>query len=186
MSKEPKTKNALHKTVVLIGMMGVGKSHIGRSLAAHLNLDFVDTDAEIEHISQLKIPEIFENFGENHFRRLEQSVIKRLLKSSPMILASGGGSFIHKQTRHLIKEKAHSIWLQADINLLLERIQNRPGKRPLLNKGDTKEILQNLIKTRSPIYQEANSIIEIHNHINVTIKNICAELKKQTILYRQE
>ncbi|MGI9353082.1 MAG: shikimate kinase [Rhizobiaceae bacterium] len=144
------------RSIVMLGMMGCGKSAIGKMLARKLNLDFKDADAEIEEAAGRSVAEIFEDYGEKEFRRLETRVIDRILNEGPALLALGGGAFMGEETRKIVAENGLSIWLKADLDLLLERVSRRPGKRPLLNKGNPKEILSNLLEEREPVYALAD------------------------------
>ncbi len=143
------------RTLVLVGMMGAGKSSIGRRLATRLSLPFVDADTEIEAAANASIPEIFDRHGEAYFRDGERRVIQRLLDGKPKVLAAGGGAFIQPETRAAIQKGAISIWLKADRDLLLSRVKRRSG-RPLLKNGDPAETIERLIGERYPIYAEAN------------------------------
>lgn len=135
-------------------MMGVGKTSIGKRLATLLGLDFVDADEEIERAAGMTIAEIFEKFGEPYFRDGERRVIARLIDGSPKVIATGGGAFINDETRALILERAISIWLDADIKVLAERVSRR-NHRPLLTGRDPVEVLTELGKVRNPIYATA-------------------------------
>jgi shikimate kinase len=146
---------SIDRPVVLVGMMGVGKTSIGRRLAARVNLDFVDADEEIERAAGMSVAEIFEKFGEPYFRDGERRVIARLIDGVPKIIATGGGAFINDETRALILERALSIWLDADINILAERVGRR-NHRPLLTGRNPVEVLTELGKIRNPIYAAAN------------------------------
>jgi len=143
------------RTIVLVGLMGAGKTTVGRRLARKLNLPFVDSDHEIEKAAGMSVAEIFECFGEADFRSGERRVIERLLDGKPQIVATGGGAFINEATRALIKEKGLSIWLDADIEVLVERTGRR-DTRPLLKTGDPKEILTRLAAERAPFYAQAD------------------------------
>ena len=143
------------KPIVLVGLMGSGKSTIGRRLAARLGLPFVDADAEIELASGLSIAEIFERYGEAHFRDGERRVIARLIDGSAKVLATGGGAFINAATRALILDRAVAVWLDADLKTLVERVARR-GNRPLLSGRDPAAVLADLAAVRNPIYAEAH------------------------------
>lgn len=147
------------KTIVLVGLMGAGKSCIGRRLATALGLDFVDADAEIEAAAGCTVEQIFESHGEAAFRDGERRVITRLLGRPPHVLASGGGSFIDPATREAIRAGGISIWLRADLDILLRRTGRR-NNRPLLKRGDPGAILQELIEQRYPTYAEADIIVD--------------------------
>ena len=146
------------RSIVLVGMMGAGKSSIGRRLAGELHLPFVDADTEIESAAGMSIPEIFEAHGEPYFRSGEARVIARLLESGPQVLASGGGAFINPETRALIRARGISVWLNADLDVLLRRLKRR-SDRPLLKTDDPEQTLRQLIAQRYPIYAEADVTI---------------------------
>jgi shikimate kinase len=160
------------RSIVLVGMMGAGKSSIGRRLASDLNLAFVDADTEIESAAGMSIPEIFEAYGEPYFRSGEARVIARLLESGPKVLASGGGAFINPQTRELIRTRGISVWLKADLDVLLRRIKRR-SDRPLLKTDDPERTLQRLMEERYPIYAEAD--VTIHSR-DVSHEAIVADI----------
>lgn len=169
----PKTR-----TIVLVGLMGAGKSTIGRRLAVRLGLPFVDADAEIERASGLSIAEIFERFGEAHFRDGERRVIARLIDGPVKVVATGGGAFVAADTRALILARAVAVWLDADIATLAERVKRR-DTRPLLRDRDPAEVLAELARVRNPLYAEA------HIHISskptphdATVRAIVAALAK--------
>ena len=143
------------RTLVMVGMMGAGKSSVGRRLAARLGLPFVDADSEIEAAANATITEIFERHGEAYFRDGERRVIQRLLEGAPKVLATGGGAFIQPETRAAIAAHGISIWLIADRDLILSRVKRRQT-RPLLKNGDPVEIVDRLLRERSPIYAEAD------------------------------
>lgn len=157
-------KTVLPRTVVLVGLMGAGKSAIGRRLAAKLGLPFVDADTEIEQAAGCSIEEIFARDGEAAFRAGERKIITRLLtEREPHILATGGGAFMDPQTRALIRERATSVWLRAELEVLLERTARRTH-RPLLKKGDPREILSRLMEQRHPVYAEADLTVDSDEH----------------------
>ncbi|HKS84287.1 MAG TPA: shikimate kinase, partial [Pseudolabrys sp.] len=137
------------RSIVLVGMMGAGKSSIGRRLAARLGIPFVDADSEIENAAGMTIPEIFEKHGEPYFRAGEARVIARLLDGGPQVLATGGGAMMDGQTRALIVKKAVSIWLKADIDILLKRTKRR-NDRPLAER------IKDLLPLREPVYAQAD------------------------------
>lgn len=141
--------------IVLVGLMGVGKSTVGRRLAQRLALPFVDADHAIVEAAGMTIAEIFDRYGEDHFRDGERRVIARLMDGQPKVIATGGGAFINEQTRGLLLEKSIVIWLDADVETLLERV-GRKNDRPLLRDGNPKEILMRLAQERNPVYAKAH------------------------------
>lgn len=145
----------LRRPVVLIGLMGAGKTSVGGRLAEMLGAPFRDSDAEIERAANMSVPEIFARYGEQHFREGERRVIARLLGEGAQVLATGGGAFMDPETRALIAKTAVSVWLRADLELLLQRTTGRTH-RPLLNRGDPRETLARLIEERYPIYALAD------------------------------
>jgi len=150
----------LPKPLVLVGLMGAGKSAVGRRLAAQLDVPFIDADAEIEKAAGCTISEIFEREGEEGFRAGERRVVARLLETEPVhVLASGGGAFIEPETRALIKQKAISLWLRADLDVLFERVSRR-SHRPLLKTADPKGTLAALMEKRYPVYAEAELVVD--------------------------
>jgi len=146
------------RSVVLVGMMGAGKSTIGRRLSARLRLPFLDADLEIEAAAGMSIPDIFETHGEPHFRDGEARVIARLLDNGPGIIATGGGAFLREETRRRIRDKAVSIWLKADADIIMKRIKRR-ADRPLLQTADPAATVERLIGEREPFYREADLTI---------------------------
>lgn len=145
---------AFSRPIVLIGMMGVGKSTVGRRLAARLGLTFVDADEEIEKAAGMTITEMFERYGEGHFRDGERRVIARLMDGRPKVIATGGGAFIQDETRALILDGAVAVWLDADIDILVDRVSRREG-RPLLKGRDPRIVLTELADIRNPVYAMA-------------------------------
>jgi shikimate kinase len=146
------------RSVVLVGMMGAGKSTIGRRLSARLRLPFLDADTEIEAAAGMSIPDIFETHGEPHFRDGEARVIARLLDGGPAVLATGGGAFMREDTRGRIRAKAVSIWLKADADIIMKRVKRR-ADRPLLQTADPAATVGRLIEEREPVYQHADLTI---------------------------
>ncbi len=146
------------RSIVLVGMMGAGKSTIGRRLAARLHLSFIDADTEIEAAAGMTIPEIFDLHGEPHFRDGEARVIARLLEGGPVVLATGGGAFMREETRQRIKAKAVSLWLRADADVIMRRVRRR-ADRPLLQTPDPEGTVARLLSEREPIYQHADLTI---------------------------
>lgn len=145
---------SIDRPIVLVGMMGAGKTTIGRRLAGALALPFRDADAEIEAAAGMSVSELFEKHGEASFREGEAKVIARLLSGPPIVLATGGGALTNAQTRKLVAERAISIWLRADVDTLVRRATRRPT-RPLLKKGDPKETIARLLAERTPFYEGA-------------------------------
>ena len=167
-----------NKFIVLIGLMGAGKTRLGRLLAKLLDLPFIDTDIEIEKAAGLTIEEIVNNFGEDYFRDGEKKVLTRILSGEPSILATGGGSFMNPITREEIKKVGISIWLRADIDLLVKRTKIRSG-RPLLKQGNGRQILSKLMEDRYPIYSKADFVFDISEESAlVTAKKLIEMLNK--------
>ena len=162
------------RSVVLVGMMGAGKSTIGRRLAARLRLPFLDADIEIEAAAGMPIPDIFETHGEPHFRDGEARVIARLLDGGPAVLATGGGAFMREQTRELIRDKAISIWLKADADIILKRVKRR-ADRPLLQTADPAATIGRLIEEREPVYRHADLTIWSRDVPHEKIVEECVE-----------
>lgn len=148
------------RCIVLVGIMGAGKSAIGRLLSTELDLPFFDADAEIVEAAGMSIPDIFERFGEEYFRNGEERVVARLLGRGPCVVSLGGGAFISEATRLAVAEKGISVWLKADIDLLMARIARRPKSRPLLKTEDPRTTLEQLLARRSPIYELADIHVE--------------------------
>lgn len=149
----------LSRTVALVGMMGAGKSSVGRRLAARLGVPFMDADSEIEIAAGCPVSEIFERYGEHAFRAGECKVIARLLGEAPHILATGGGAFIDSNTRAKLKESAVTVWIKAPVDVLMKRIQRR-DTRPLLRTADPRATLEKMLADRTPIYSEADLAIQ--------------------------
>lgn len=149
------TNGGIDRSIVLVGMMGVGKSTIGKLLAGRLGLDFVDSDDEVERAAGMPISDIFESFGEPGFRDGERRVIARLIAEGPKVIATGGGAFINAETRALIREKCLSVWIDADLDILVDRVSRR-SHRPLLAGKDPRQVLTELSATRTPIYSQAD------------------------------
>jgi shikimate kinase len=148
------------RSIVLVGMMGVGKSSVGRRLAARLSIPFIDADSEIEKAAGMTIPEIFARHGEAYFRSGEARVLARLLESGPQVLATGGGAFMNEDTRALIKLKGVSVWLHADFDVLMRRTSKRRSDRPLLQTEDPGETLRRLLAEREPTYALADLTVQ--------------------------
>lgn len=143
------------RCIVLVGMMGAGKTSIGRRLANALHLPFLDADAEIEKAANLSVAEIFEQYGEAHFREGERRVVARLLAAGPSVLATGGGAFMNEETRERCRKQGISVWLRAETSVLLERVRKKGG-RPLLEDREPEEAVRRLLKEREPVYALAD------------------------------
>lgn len=177
----------LTQTVVLVGLMGAGKSTVGRRLAEAMGVEFVDSDDEIETAAGMKIPDIFERFGEQYFRDGENRVIARLLRDAPRVLATGGGAFMSDINRDEISAHGASVWIKADLETLWERVQGKPG-RPLLQHDDAKNTLSGLVENRYPTYAKADITVTSHHgqpHEKV-VKSIVNALKDRGILTLKE
>ena len=146
------------RALVFVGLMGAGKSVIGKMVANAIGVPFIDSDNEIEEASRMPISDIFASYGETEFRALEGRVISRLLKDGPIVLSTGGGAFINPATREEIRLNSLSVWLKADLDVLWERVRRR-SHRPLLQTENPRETLRNLMEQRYPIYAEANLVV---------------------------
>jgi shikimate kinase len=149
------------RSLVLVGLMGAGKSTVGRRLAQHLQLPFRDADHEIESAAGMSIPDIFSIHGEDYFRDGEKRVIARLLQEGPMVLATGGGAFMNEETRQRVAESGISIWLRADLEVLMRRVRKRTT-RPLLQNPDPEGTMRRLMETRYPVYATADLTVDSH------------------------
>ncbi len=147
------------KSLVMVGLMGCGKSSVGRRLAARLDMPFLDADDEIEKAAQKTIPEIFADHGETSFRDGERRVIRRLLQNGPQVLATGGGAYMNPETRAAIRAAGIAIWLRADLPVLMRRVMKRDN-RPLLKVADPEAVMRGLMEARYPIYAEADLVVE--------------------------
>ncbi|WP_027486914.1 shikimate kinase [Allorhizobium undicola] len=170
------------RNLVFVGLMGAGKSAIGRMVAHQLGLPFVDSDTEIERVSRMSISELFATYGETEFRALETRVIKRVLRGGPKILSTGGGAFINDKTRRQIERGGISIWLKADLDVLWERV-NKRDHRPLLKTENPKQTLEKLMQDRYPIYERADLTILSRD---VRKEVISAEVLEAVIAYLSE
>ena len=160
-SREPASTAWDGRPIVLVGLMGVGKSTVGRRLAARLNVPFVDADEEIEAAAGMTVSEIFERFGEPYFRDGERRVLARLIDGRPKVIATGGGAFVNEQTRALILSETTAVWLDADPQVLAERVKRR-DTRPLLRNRDAREVLVELAAKRNPLYALAPIHVASH------------------------
>ena len=169
---------AIDRTIALVGLMGAGKSSVGRRLAVALGVPFRDSDDEVERAAGRTVSDIFAALGEPAFREGERRVIARLLDDPPHVMATGGGAFINEETRGLIKDKALSIWLKADVELLARRV-GRKDTRPLLRDKDPREVLTRLAKERDPIYAQADITVETGDTAHgAAVEQILAALAK--------
>jgi shikimate kinase len=162
------------RSVVLVGMMGAGKSTIGRRLSARLGLAFFDADTEIEAAAGMSIPDIFESRGEQDFRDGEARVIARLLDSGPAVLATGGGALMRKETRDRIRERAISIWLKVDADVVMRRVKRR-SDRPLLQTADPEATVERLLREREPLYEQADLTVRSRDVPHEKIVDECIE-----------
>ena len=174
--REAEIVRALGKrAIVLIGMMGAGKSTVGRRLAARLGLSFVDADMEIEAAAGMSIPDIFAAHGEQYFRDGEVRVIARLLEGGPCVVATGGGAWMRAETRERIRARGISMWLKADIDVLLRRVKRR-SDRPLLQTADPVATIEKLVAERYPVYAEADLTLLSREvpHDRIVDESLCA------------
>lgn len=146
------------RSIVFVGLMGAGKTAIGRKLAQALGLNFVDSDHEIETVSRMTIPELFERYGEPEFRALEERVVSRLVKDGPQVVSTGGGAFMNAHTRDAIAQDGISIWLKADLDTLMARVAKKPN-RPLLKAPDPRAVMERLMAERYPVYGLADIVV---------------------------
>ncbi len=167
------------KTIVLVGLMGVGKTTLGKRLAGDMGLEFVDLDILIEQDQGCSISQIFDYASETTFRSIERRILQEQLQSGVKIIATGGGAFIEEENRKMIKEKAISIWLKADLGTLIDRTSKRTN-RPLLEQGNKKHILTQLMEKRDPIYEEADFSVQTDRGSHYTI---IREIIKKIKLY---
>ena len=170
------------RSLVLVGLMGAGKSTVGRRLAQTLQLPFRDADHEIEAAAGMSIPDIFSIHGEEYFRDGEKRVIARLLQEGPMVLATGGGAFMNEETRQRIAEQGISVWLRADLDVLMRRVRKRTT-RPLLQNSDPEGTMRRLMEARHPVYATADLTVDSHEtpHDRVVadiVKNLSAWLDR--------
>lgn len=160
------------KTIVLVGIMGAGKTTVGKILADRIGIQFVDADQEIERAAGCTITDIFEKYGEAEFRKGEERVISRILSGQPCVLATGGGAFMSQATRLLIKKTATSVWLRVSFEVLAKRLEKRSG-RPLLQTVDPQQTLRALINKRYPIYNDADLIVDAKDDaVDITVSKV--------------
>jgi shikimate kinase len=176
---------SLNRTVALVGMMGAGKTSIGKRLAVRLGVAFKDADREIEAAASRTVAEIFAEYGEPEFRRMERSVIARLLDEAPYVLATGGGAYMDDSTRAAMKEQAFTIWLKAPVDLLLSRTAKRPT-RPLLNNADPRGTLERLLAIREPVYAQADHVLEsIDGPHEKSVEQVASLLKDRGLMAQE-
>lgn len=169
-----------NRTIALVGLMGAGKSTVGRRLAETLGREFCDSDDEIEKAAGLSIADIFTLHGEAEFRRGEKRVLERLLANPPHILATGGGAYLDEGTRTLMRQQAITIWLNADLETLWQRV-NKRNHRPLLQNPDARGVLTRLLKERTPVYSKADLVINsVDGPHSATVQKIITALKSWT------
>lgn len=177
-------RRALKQPLLLIGMMGAGKTRMGLQLANALDLAFTDSDDEIEKAACMTIPEIFDKFGEAYFRDGERRVIARLLEQGPSVIATGGGAVMTPETAEAVWQKTLSIWVRADMDVMVERTARRDN-RPLLKDGDPREILTALAEKRYPVYEKADIVIDSHNGPAEAILNQALEKIRTHLRHEQ-
>lgn len=158
------------RSLVLVGMMGAGKTVTGRRLALHLGLEFIDSDGEIEAAAGMTIADIFSRYGEPYFRERESLIVERLLRDGPRVLATGGGAFIHPETQATIKARALSLWIKAEFDVLMRRVRKR-ANRPLLKTADPEGTLQRLMADRYPVYAGADMMVVSRDGPHETVVN---------------
>ena len=165
------------KTIVLIGMMGSGKTSVGKELAKKLNVTFIDIDQEIEKKYQMSIPEIFQTKGEGFFRKIEENMSCELIKGKPCVISLGGGAFLNKKIRRKIKINAISIWINAGLDKIYQRLSRSKNKRPLLNYKNLKKSIKEIYDKRKPIYKKADYKIQIKSdNKKIIVENIIKKL----------
>jgi shikimate kinase len=170
----------LHRTVALVGLMGAGKSAVGRRLARALAAPFEDSDEHIAAAAGMSIPEIFERYGEEEFRKVERRVIARILDGPPAVLALGGGAYIDPATRARLRERALTVWLRAELDTLLQRTARKRASRPLLMQGEPRDVLGQLMQRRYPVYAEADRVVDTGDQSpDVIVNAIIAMLRAE-------
>ncbi|MEK9671081.1 MAG: shikimate kinase [Rhodospirillaceae bacterium] len=179
MSKQPTDKKK--EMIVLVGLMGAGKSSVGRVLSGRLELPFVDSDDEVERAAGCSIEDIFEIYGEAAFRDVEARVLRRLLRAPVKIIATGGGAYMNPKTRDRIARAGVSVWLRADLDTLDRRTHRRQAGRPLLKQGDARAKLKTLMDERYPVYAEADIIVDsVDEAPEATADKILTQLAERT------
>ncbi len=176
-------KNGLEKSIVLVGLMGSGKSSVGRRLAEDLGVEFADVDEEIVKASSLTIAEIFEQYGEAEFRALETRVLERMLGETPKVIATGGGVFVNDANREMINNGAISVYLDGDLDTLWERVRHK-SHRPLLNQDNPKQVLADLLDERRRFYEEAQ--FRVPTYLEQTHEDMVERIKSVTGLNSEQ
>ena len=172
----------MNNTLVLTGMMGSGKSSIGKELSNILSSKFYDTDLEIEKMLNMTVPNIFKNKGENYFRKIEEKICIDLINGDEKVVALGGGAFLNKKIREIVLKKSTSVWIDVDISTIVKRMKISKNIRPMLDYKDLKNSITGILAKRSPIYQLANIRIKA---TNISKKKIANEIKKKYELYKK-
>lgn len=174
------------KIILLVGMMGVGKTSVGRIAARRLGLPFVDSDREIEHLTGFTISDLFARYGEAEFRRGEEKIMERLLSGRPCVLSSGGGAFLSERTRLIAREKSVSVWIKAATEIISGRTQGRTH-RPLIPAADNRRVIEKLMQTHYPIYAQTDITVESFNeHPAQTVKRLLRELEQRAVISHPE
>lgn len=180
-TKFDKIQLQLKKPLVLVGLMGAGKTTVGRRLAQQLDVEFIDSDHEISEAAGCSVSDIFDIYGEDVFRDLEKRVMKRLLAKKGCVIATGGGAFIQPHIREQILDKSIAVWLKAELDVLLERVSRRDS-RPLLKTGDKQDIMKRLMEDRYPVYQEAHLTIDSNDGSHEIVVDAIIEEVEQWML----
>ncbi|MER5171528.1 shikimate kinase [Thioclava sp. CPCC 100088] len=182
-----RARERLQKSIVLVGMMGCGKTTIGQSLAQALGVPFLDSDEAIEEAAQMSVTEIFARDGEAFFRARESEIIERLLRGAPAVISTGGGAFLSEANRRMIAERGMSVWLKADVETLWTRVKAK-SNRPLLKTADPKATLRHMLETRLPVYAMAQVHVEAgpQTGVHAMTDRVIAALHQQPGLFRTE
>lgn len=175
-----------NKIILLVGMMGCGKTSLGKILSKRLSLPFVDSDKEIEKASGCSISDLFATYGEKEFRLGEERIMERLLKGAPCVLSSGGGAFLSEKTREIAKKYAISVWIRADVDLLSRRTEGRKH-RPLVPSKDNKKAIERLVQDCYPLYAKADLMLDTHQEpIHKTIHRLLRLLQEHSLIEMKE
>jgi shikimate kinase len=169
------------RSVVFVGLMGAGKTAVGRKVATLLGLPFIDSDHEIRTVSRMSVPELFERYGEPEFRELERRVILRLLREGPQVVSTGGGAFMNQRTRTAIREHGISVWLKTDLDVLVERVSRR-SDRPLLRSADPRQVMTRLMEERDPVYASADLCVRTEDQpIHAAARQVVERLRSHCL-----